>query len=120
MTSTKLKRDPVDGEKVWMKPANPAVPVPYEVSLRGGILSGQRGHPVFPPAANQVLDRRRVPKMTGPEEVAWSTWWRRRYVQGDAAFCSKEEIAKAKAATKKAEDEAAKAAKEAAKAGGDK
>jgi len=100
-----------------MTPANPAVPVPHEVSLRGGPLSGQRGNS-FPPSANQTLSIPRVPKMHGPEEVAWSTWWRRRYVQGDAAFCSKDEIAKAKAALKKAEDDAAKAAK--AAAGGDK
>lgn len=82
------------GEMVWIEPAG--VPVPFETRLRGGVFSGQRGHPQFPPQANQVLPKgqKRVKKLTGPEEVQWSEWWRRRYVQGDI------KIAKAPAKTK--------------------
>lgn len=68
------------GEKVWIEPADPAVPVPYETRLRGGLFSGQRGHPSFPPNANKVLGHKRVRKLVDREQVIWSEWWRRRLV----------------------------------------
>jgi len=81
------KKDPQIGEKVWIEPAHEGVPVPYEARLRGGINSGQRGNK-YKPAANKVLTRHRVRKVHDAEQVVWSDWWRRRYIQGDIKLAS--------------------------------
>lgn len=82
------QRDLQFGEKVWIEPAREDVPVPYETRLRGGINSGQPKHPQFPARMNQNLTYHRVKKLTGPTEVVWSEWWRRRFNQGDIKLSS--------------------------------
>ena len=80
---------PAPGEKVWIAPKDPKIPVPYEARLRGGLMSGQRGLSAFGPKDNKKLQQPRVKKLTGPAEVVWNTWWARRYTKGEIIFAKK-------------------------------